>query len=131
MRLDELKRAVRGYGLRVPCGIISGTVNHFWLDFFDFDPIGSGYQRRYSTHHLRRLVSWLTIRSFTTGPRRGGRHQVELHRHAMRLMAAASEGWIVMSNGRAHWSLVEPVAAIRHGAVALPVPDWLPEHQPR
>lgn len=120
-----MMRAAEHYEQGVPSGF-----SQFYVDLLGLDKTGSGRGRRYSTRQLRRFVSWLRITRIT-GAKFTGRTNSEQYRQAMRLMAAASEGWVVMSEGRARWSLVPPVSAFAHGAVVMPVPDWLPEHQPR
>lgn len=137
MRLGEFLDGVRAYDVELPGGIRRGSVNAFYRELLGLDDGGSGNPRRYTTNNVRQLVSWVIITQTTGGiSGLGNQYKADasagLRRHAMRLMAAASEGWIVMSKGGVRWSPEPPVlSTFTNGAVVLPVPDWLPEHQPR
>ena len=133
MRLPDLFGAVEAYGVQMPFG----RVNHsgFYDDLLNLEPIGSGVARLYSAWHVRRLVAWLKIGEVTGVRGHGNQYrrtgEAERRRQAMRLLASATEGYVVMSQGRAWWSLAPPVHAIKEMALVFPAIQWRPEHSPR
>lgn len=124
MRLDEFLEAVESYGVRVPPSFAVGGKTHETdrrvLGVISGPPGFPGH-RGYTARQVRRVVSWLLL-GLTAGSSKGS---TEVRLQAMRLLAAAPEGYVVMADGRAWWSLVGPVHALRTKcAVAVPVPQW-------
>lgn len=125
MKVFEFLAAVRSYGVSITeADLQYGKYRPYGLgSFLELDRTGSGYRRSYGARDIRQMVAWRLLEGVTGINQRieaaGQRHR------AVRLMAAAREGWVVMADGRAWWSLVEPVGTLRtQSAVALPVPQW-------
>jgi hypothetical protein len=98
-----------------------GQLRDWHLDVMGRDDHpGSGFPREFTESQARRLVAWLRVEQ-VTGHKRGAQRQ-DIRRRAARLLAAAREGWIVLSNGQVFWSLVPPVSTLRSRcAIAIPV----------
>jgi hypothetical protein len=133
MRLPEFIKATASYGVKAPFAGLSS--NQFYDDLLLLDSVGSGVPRQYSAWHVRRLVAWLEIGRLAGRDAASNNHwtdpKVQQRHQAMRLLASATEGFVVMSGGRAWWSLVPPVHAIKEMALVFPAIQWRPEHQPR
>lgn len=128
VRVGEWVATLKTYGVGVPRHWRTMFDVHYYDEFIDFGPPpGSGHVRVYTTRQVRRMVSWLLVNQVTGNDGHGGSRGVGIdqRRQAMRLLSAAREGWVVLADGRAIWSLVPPVATLRtRCAIAIPVPEW-------
>lgn len=84
----------------------------------DTETPGEPGHRTYSNRHVRNLVAYQTVVAFA------GKVRTAQHKRAIRLLAAAPAGYVVMAQGRAWWSYSPPLSAAKAGAVILPVPAW-------
>jgi hypothetical protein len=88
---------------------------------------GSGRKINYTPRMVRRMVAWQKIGRLT-----GTHYQINAQRKAAtRLLAFATEGYVVMSEGQAWWSLAPPIRAVKETALVFPAIQWQPEHRPR
>ena len=130
MKITQFVEAVRSYGVN-PVLTNSHSLGGFYEILLALENPGQGRSRHYSSWHVRRLVAWLTIGALVGGADAASSATNGQRRQATRLLAAATEGFVVMSGGRAWWSLVPPVHAIKEMALVFPAIQWRPEHRPR
>lgn len=120
MTLAELLNEVSARGCRIPGSFRDGGSGRgHWRDLLGFTPGRAGYpgRRVYTERHLRLVIAWVRVTELTGHA--GG--QPRTIRKAARMLAAAPDGYVYISEGRVGWSLVPPIQALRHGAVCWPV----------
>jgi hypothetical protein len=121
MRITEFAKVVESYGVSVPAHIRTGQVDDWFYSLLALSKVGSGHQRIYTNDQVRVLVAWQLLGRLLGKSSASSR----LRREAAHLIADAKNGFVVLANRSASWSLDPPVNAVRSGvAVVMPVPRW-------
>ena len=122
-RLDFVK-AVNSYvSFHIPSTLYQ---EGWWGQLLNVDALGSGKLRNYGPTDIRLAVSWQIIMNLTGT----STHHAQLYRQAAHVMAAHTDGWVVLSEGQVKQMAIPTPSAFDKGAVFVPVPRWETNHAP-